>query len=235
VFYLPTVGRSLPLEFAHCRPSKASLNTLGASGSTLGLAPSEHVSQTGSMSLLKQLIDKEAIQQPIFSLTLINGQEGILSIGGTAANAIEMVVSQTKNSLDTLGAIERGESLPIQRSSPLVKRGRKVKEVEPRHADWEEGWAWNKVQGADGWWQVLVQGIWVDGSKVLQNQAAVIDVQSPVSLRNPRQLTDCRSTALSFYLLHWQPKPFTHQYLALILCRPPIRTSTPFHASIHQS
>ena len=43
MFYLPTVKNSVPLEFTHCRPSKSSLKTLEASGSTLGLAPSEHL------------------------------------------------------------------------------------------------------------------------------------------------------------------------------------------------
>ena len=43
LFHLPTVKKAVPLEFNHCRPSKSSLKTLGASGSTLGLAPGEHL------------------------------------------------------------------------------------------------------------------------------------------------------------------------------------------------
>ena len=178
-FHLPTLNTSLPLTFAHCRPSKSSLNTLGASGSTLGLAPSEHLSQTGSTSLLKQLLEKAVVQRPIFSLMLINGKEGVLSVGGTAASAIERVVSQTKKELDQMGAIDRGELKPAEKSRGLMKRGRKNKEIVTRQADWEEGWVWSKVQGAEGWWQVLMQGVWVDGSKVLQNQAVVIDVSIP--------------------------------------------------------
>ena len=42
-FHLPNIKESIDLEFTHCRPSKFSLNTLGASGSVLGLAPSEHL------------------------------------------------------------------------------------------------------------------------------------------------------------------------------------------------
>lgn len=168
---------SIPLSFAHCRPSKFSQHTLGASGSTLGLAPSEHLSQTGSTSLLKQLLDKKAIQRPIFSLMLINGQRGVLSVGGTAASAIEMVVSQTKTELDRLGTVEKGNLTTANTGKPLTKRGRTSKDVVPRQAEWEEGWSWNKVQGAEGWWQLLTQGLWVDGSKVLQNQAVVIDVR----------------------------------------------------------
>ena len=127
---------------------------------------------------------------------LINGYEGVLSIGGTAASAIEMVVSQTRHELDHLGMIERGEEalldkekddiepvmpLPadisdIDNTKRLTRRGRKAKDVIPRQASWEDGWAWSKVQGAEGWWQILMQSAYVDGVKVLQNQAALIDV-----------------------------------------------------------
>ncbi len=42
-FHFPTIGKAIPLDFTHCRPSKSSLKTLAASGSMLGLAPSEHL------------------------------------------------------------------------------------------------------------------------------------------------------------------------------------------------
>lgn len=165
---------SIPLSFAYCRPSKFSLDTLGASGSALGLASSEHLSQTKSTSILKQLLQKHIIERPIFSLMLINGQEGVLSIGGTGARAVEMVQQQTKDELDHVGAVERGEITP---DFHVVKRDTTKREpVFDTEASWEEGWKWSQVQGAEGWWQILMQGVWVDGSKVLHNQAAVIDV-----------------------------------------------------------
>ncbi len=126
---------------------------------------------------------------------LINGHEGVLSIGGTAAPAIEIAESLTRFELDRLGAIERGEvftddkiettslatPLPvnlheIDSTKRLTKRARAHKEMTPRQAGWEEGWAWTKVQGAEGWWQILMQSVHVDGVNVLQNQAVVIDV-----------------------------------------------------------
>ena len=150
-------------------------------------------SQTGSATILQQLLEKDIIQRPIFSLMLINGCEGVLSLGGTAAPAVEKVVGQTKHELDHLGMIERGEEilvnedddeheqLPMSQNDlsdtkALVKRARTQKEVVPRQASWEDEWAWSKVQGAKGWWQILIQSVYVDGAKVLQNQAAVIDV-----------------------------------------------------------
>lgn len=168
---------SIPLAFAYCRPSKFSLDTLGASGSALGLAPSEHLSQTKSTSILKQLLQKNIIERPVFSLMLINGQEGLLSMGGTGARAVEMVQQQTKDELDHVGAVERGEITANVDGDNIIKRDTTKREpVFDPEANWEEGWKWSQVQGAEGWWQILMQGVWVDGSKVLHNQAAVIDV-----------------------------------------------------------
>ena len=193
MFHLPTINTSLPLSFAYCRPLKFSLATLRASGSTLGLAPSEHLSQIRSTSILKQLLEKEAIQRPIFSLMLINGQEGVLSLGGTAAGAIERVELQTKAELDSLGAGERILAAnPPKQLPELEKRGRTSKGIATREYDWSDSWAWSDVQGADGWWQVLMRGVWVDGSKVLNNQAVVVDV---CTLLNPYTVTDTNTKA----------------------------------------
>jgi hypothetical protein len=181
--YLPTTNTTLPLSFPQCRPSKFSTQTLGPSGSLLGLAPSEHLRQIGGASPLKQLLDKGAIQRPIFSLMLINGQDGVLSAGGTAAKAIERVVSQTEAELNSLGDAEKEKvaAVPVDKTkglAPLVKRGRHNHEIVSRQEEWEEGWAWTDVQGAEGWWQMLMRGVWVGGSKVLKNQAVVVDVST---------------------------------------------------------
>lgn len=177
IFHLPTINESVPLPFTYCRPSKFSLATLGPSGSTLGLASSESLRQTKSTSLLRQLLIKGVIQRPVFSLMLINGQEGILSVGGTSAKAIELVEQQTKAELDRAGAIQRGEVLANPDPLSVLNR-REIREIEaPGGSDaWEKDWRWSKVQGAEGWWQILMQGVWVDGIKILQNQATVIDV-----------------------------------------------------------
>ena len=152
VFHLPTIGTSVELEFTHCRPSKSSANSLGSSGSTLGLAPSQHLSQTGSTSILKQLFDMRTIERPVFSLMLINDHEGVLSVGGTAANAVDLVVTETEQRLDLLGAMERGETSVAERPTGLARRDENAQEAISVKASWENGWAWSKVQGAEGWW-----------------------------------------------------------------------------------
>ena len=129
------------------------------------------------MSILKQLFEEEVIQRSVFSLMLINSHEGVLSIGGTAAAAVQMVVTQMRAELDHLGAIERGEEVP-SKDPLLAKRGKTGTDVVTRATNWEAGWVWSNVRGADGWWQTLMQSVWVDGSKVLKNQGVVIDVSA---------------------------------------------------------
>ncbi|KAL9615461.1 MAG: hypothetical protein Q9167_000139 [Letrouitia subvulpina] len=165
----------------------------------LGLAPSDQLSQTGVKRMLQQLLDENAIERPIFSLMLINGREGILSVGGTVARAVDLVVEQTASELDRAGAQSKIESLiqgnekapgdvtdkSAAKRSFTKRRGKVNQEKANRQADWENEWTWTDVQGAEGWWQTLMQGLWVDGSKVLQNQAVVFDINSPFILAPP--------------------------------------------------
>ncbi len=177
---------SIEISFAHCRPPKSSLSTLDASGVMLGLAPSKHLSQTKTPSLLTQLLDKKTIEQSIFSVMLINNQEGVLSIGGTGAEAVDLVMEQTRMELERLGEAERAAA--GSQTSPtdgILKKRDLQSDREAEARDWHSGWKWSKVQGAEGWWQILMQGVWVDGSKVLKNQPVVIDVRLPPDLRSP--------------------------------------------------
>ena len=82
-FHFPTINQSVSLSFAYCRPQKFTRRTLGPSGSVLGLAASKHLAQTKTGLLIAELVQKKVIERPIFSLMLINGREGVLSLGGT--------------------------------------------------------------------------------------------------------------------------------------------------------
>jgi hypothetical protein len=53
---------------------------------------------------------------------------------------------------------------------------RTAAEIEKVAALSSNEWKWSMVQGAEGWWQILMRGIWVDGIKVLDNQPVVLDV-----------------------------------------------------------
>ena len=183
LFHLPTINEILPLSFAYCRPPKFSKNTLGPSGSTFGLAPSEHLSQTGSKSILQQLVDKEAIKRPVFSLFLLNTHEGVLSVGGTAARAVDHVISETRKNLDRAGAATGGdEQADLDNETKMKKRApvpKSAKDLGSRDSEWEKECAWSHCEGAEGYWQILMQAVWMNGMRVLRNQAVIIDVPSP--------------------------------------------------------
>lgn len=187
---------------------KGSQQTLEASGSVLGLAPSKYLRQIETPFLLHQLLQEGIVKRPIYSLIFISGHEGVLSIGGTAAQASEMVERQTSEELDRAGAQEKIEAFTLENGRTLEngansldnskgwgeritlhKKGTEITDVKATLTDWEDGWIWTKVQGAEGWWQTLMQGVWVGGSRVLQNQAVVIDVRRGRKLVNAAWLT----------------------------------------------
>lgn len=185
-FHLSRSQATVSLSFPHCRPSKSSLDTLGPSGSLLGLAPSTHLSQIKSPSFMRQLLEKEIVKLPIFSILLINAEEGVLTVGGTASNIVEKVVQQTKDELDRLGAMNAELK---ERDSPSSDPAFQI-----RQSDWHTSWRWTKLQAAEGWWQILMQGVWINGIKVLKNLPVVLDVRkppSPLKFLLSRSVTAC--------------------------------------------
>lgn len=212
----------------------------------LGLAPSKHLRQIDTPFLLHQLLSQRIVERPIFSLMLVSGHEGVLSIGGTAAQAAELVSKQTAEQLDRAGAeekinafteengktLEGGTNSLDKNNIPeekviLQRRGVGAEGLKTRRADWREGWTWSKVQGAEGWWQTLMQGVWVGGSRVLQNQAVVIDVRLK-TIANSSKDADLhhRSTRPLSSLRLWQPRRSTRQWQVLVPSTHRTRTST---------
>ncbi|KAI9824456.1 MAG: hypothetical protein M1832_001991 [Thelocarpon impressellum] len=216
--HMPTIGTSTALSFAHCRPPKSSLNTLRASGSMLGLAPSESLSQTNTPSLTSQLYEKGVIARDVWSLMLINGKEGVFSVGGTGAEAVELVQQQTEEELKRWGELEKANALDGRSgaSDGINKRTDEGRSGKDRPPEWEHGWRWNKVQGARGWWQILMQGVWVDGTKVLKNQPIIIDFNTPFVLAPPL-------AAKAFYssISGARPMPAPHDQFYLFPCLNP--------------
>ncbi|KAH7354916.1 aspartic peptidase domain-containing protein [Rhexocercosporidium sp. MPI-PUGE-AT-0058] len=168
VVHLPTTETPIPITFAHCRPAKQWLRALLPSGAYLGLAPSPSLSQTKTVGLLQQLMEKKAIDVPVWSLLLINGKDGIFSIGGTSAPSVRQAEKETEEMLNP------GEHDETKRDTAQAYAKDNWKELK-----------WMKVHGAEGWWQILMRGIWVDGIKVLDNQPIILDVNTPFIVAPP--------------------------------------------------
>ncbi|KAI9715826.1 MAG: hypothetical protein M1828_000567 [Chrysothrix sp. TS-e1954] len=267
--------QSAPLTFPHCKPSKQSLASIDASGGIVGLAPAESLRQMkheGVSSLVEQLIANDIIQDDIFSITLINGIQGLLSIGGTVADSVAAIderiesflgrssptaggeevldvdedamshVHNTAQELGNLGNIPGGVpgnflgrgrargGFPLPNKDPskpqepggLIKRGlnavaepiaRKIRRPRPMdHAStptWRDEWRWSPVEGAEGWWQTLMRGIWVDLVKILKNQPCIIDINTPFILAPPHAAKQFYGSISGSYRL---PAPYTNFY-----------------------
>ncbi|TVY42739.1 Aspartic protease [Lachnellula occidentalis] len=167
------------LDFNSKTPAHQWLHSLLPSGAYLGLAPSTSLSQLKTVSMMAQLMEKEVIDTPVWSLVLLNREEGLFSIGGTSVTSLRKVERDTE---DSLSVFEDHENMNWNEAS---KESYKT-------VDSSKEWKWLKVQGSDGWWQILMQGIWVDGVKVLQNQPVILDVNTPFMLAPPK-------AARSFY------------------------------------
>lgn len=110
---------------------------------------------------MPQLIEKHIIDAPIWSILLINGREGIFSIGGTSAAVVRGLEQETADDLARLGGTQ------IRRQSRIRNSG-----------DESSEWKWLQVQGAEGWWQIPLRAVWIDGIKILDSQPVILDVSS---------------------------------------------------------
>ncbi len=132
------------------------------------------------------------IKKEEWGLLLLNGEEGVLSIGGSSADVVEQVNAQNKEALDRIGQAERGElsvadgggAANEQAQSnekvlePGILRKRALLAEQDNNAKTEDKWKWAKVQGAAGWWQILMHGVYIENIQVLKNQPVIIDVRN---------------------------------------------------------
>lgn len=235
VFHLPTINEFFRLQFPYCNPPKTTRATLLESGSVLGLAPSNALRQINAPPILKQLMDKNIIEQPVWSVMLINSDRGILSIGGTNEDDVEEAKIRTQVDLETMG--QQGEDGSMGGEDIIDAKIRSILAL--KTGDWREGWRWTKVQGAEGWWQVLMQGVWIDGAKILKNQPVVIDVRfavSPSPFHSLRLHITISQINTPFVLAPpWQPANSTTPSPAPTVSLHPTTNSTSSPASIHQT
>lgn len=177
ILHLNTIERMIPVSFAHCRPAKQWIQALLPSGAYLGLAPAASLSQLKTTSLLSQLIEKGIIDTQLWSLVLLNGQDGLFSLGGTPVASIRKVEKETQDLLSSQNPEGHEE---LKREEHLEDR---ASVYDPEVAsDPDHDWKWMPVRGIDGFWQIQMRGVWVDGVKNVFNQPVILDVsQSPPS------------------------------------------------------
>ena len=146
----------------------------------LGLSPlsSSTLARLSSPPLLQQLVSSQTLPRNIYSLTLFDACLGVLSLGGTAASLVEEIKVRTQVEVDALGEVS---------ATPREINARVDHVMETSFPkDHEDQFRWTPVRGAaEGWWTVLLQGLWINGIKMLKNQPVLLDVQCPFILAPP--------------------------------------------------
>ncbi|TGO76428.1 hypothetical protein BELL_0156g00150 [Botrytis elliptica] len=210
--------RYIPVNFAHCRPQKQWIGSLGNSGASLGLAIGEGLGQVGGWKggLLGQIVKSGVVDTEVWSLMLINGHEGVFSVGGSSVEAVrevEELIEKELKKLEAGGVSEfQSQNDELKRDVDASQSGNdefkgnseiglmKRDEFSSDNNDvtWktddESVWEWSEVRGADGWWEILMKGIWIDGNKVIQNQPIVLDVNTPYIIGPPHQVRNLYSS-----------------------------------------
>ena len=158
---------------------KSSRHTLAPSGSSLGLAPTNPLARLQHYNILQQLMEGKLISQGLWSITLLDTENGILSLGSTIAKEVQRAKIQAEIELQSFGQPAATEEwLKQEVDSRMVS-------LMPDHLSAETQFRWTNMQGAAGWWTTLMAGVWVNGAKVLKNQPVLFDVQCPFILAPP--------------------------------------------------
>ena len=202
---------SVPLLLSMCIPSKSTRRTLGSSGSVVGLAPSKTLARLSAPNLVQQLLKERLIDRNLFSLTLLEAQSGKLSIGGTMAEEIEEQRTRFQVRLDNFG-----NPLATPEFINVEVRNRMSTTFPPTL---KEQFRWVDVHGAEGWWTTLVGGVWINGVKVLKDQPALFDIQSPFILAPPVAV---RRFYQGIHAAKRLPKPHSNMFAYPCLNQPSI-------------
>ncbi|KAJ9605411.1 hypothetical protein H2200_010068 [Cladophialophora chaetospira] len=178
-FHFPELF-AVRLDLPICSPAKASRQTLANSGSSLGLAPhAGSLARLASPPLLRQLSEKDLVKEQIWSVTLLDAENGILSLGGTIARDIEEAKVRGEIELKHFGD-------PVATSEWVIEQVEaRLNFLLPPETPWDKHFKWTEVQGAAGWWTALMRGVWVSGAKVLKNQPVLFDINAPFILAPP--------------------------------------------------
>ncbi|OAP55639.1 hypothetical protein AYL99_09791 [Fonsecaea erecta] len=166
------------LDFPTCAPARSSPQSLGPSGTLLGLAPHDTawLARVSTTAILAQLRAQDAIAEEVWSVTLLDTETGILSLGGTVAQEVEEVKLRGHLELKHFGEV----GVTTEWVSEQVKL--QLGQAMPPDTPWQRYFWWTDVSGTAGWWTALMTGVWVDGVKILRNQPAIFDINVPFIL-----------------------------------------------------
>jgi hypothetical protein len=109
---------------------------------------------------LDQLLQADKIALKIWSVTILDADSGILSLGGTIAAEVERAKIRGEIELSHFGdpwATTEWVQEQVDAQLSLAM---------PPDTPWDRHFKWTDVQGAAGWWTALMAGVWINGAKV---------------------------------------------------------------------
>lgn len=173
IYHTPNSDFSITISFAHCRPRKCWIDTLLPNGAYLGLAPSLH--QTKSPHLFQQLLENKVIEGAVWSIKISNANTGLLTIGPPTDEHSTRNLNHNEEELIKFGT-----------KNELVGKGVRRHFIESTHINnWRNDWMWSKLNGPKGWWQLHMEGLWLDDSRILQDEEVILDVNTPFVIAPP--------------------------------------------------
>lgn len=112
------------------------------------------------------------VKDKIWSVTLLDTESGILSLGGTIAREVEEAKVRGEIELQHFGDAAATSEWVLEQVSSHLSLSM------PPNLPWDHHFKWIDVQGAAGWWTALMAGVWVNGAKVSKESRGAISIQN---------------------------------------------------------
>lgn len=162
VFSYPSSSSPLRVLIPTCQPPKASRATLASSGGILGLSPpGQMLRRLSTPNLIDQLFELGQISSRSWSVTILDAETGVLTIGGTIAKEVEAARIRGEIELEHFGESQATPDWVDEQVKTQLEL------VMPETSLTEAHFKWMDVHGAaTGWWTGLMSGVWVNGIKV---------------------------------------------------------------------
>lgn len=129
--------------------------------------------------MLDQLHAQSLVPFRIWSITILDSENGVLTMGETIAKEVEKAKIQAELELDHFGNDIATREWISQQTEEQLRLS--MSDLLP----FDSHFKWTELHGAAGWWTALISGVWVNGAKVLKNQPVLFDIQCPFILAPP--------------------------------------------------
>jgi hypothetical protein len=163
----------------------------------LGLGPPGSLNRLPQDKTIHTQLHTLTTTPQIHSITLLTATTGILTLGGSLARLIERAKLQSDLELAHFGSSNPAtpDTIVQEVENQLNFRMPPAPPADPSTSqdaasDDERHFKWQPITGPSGWWTFLIRSIRVSGAKILRNQPALLNIQSPFILAPSRDAVE---------------------------------------------